>query len=348
VTLHTPDARGLLATRYEIVGPLGDEALGRVWLARDRKTAKLVQVKVLTPDLAADPERFARFGREMTASYSVTDPNTLEVLDYGEERGSTFLVLEYVCGTPLAAVVAHGPLLFDRAARIVGQIARALAAAHEQGVVHRSLSVDTVLLLDNAVDGDFVKVRDFGLSKLTVPDLDLHSETPEITANELRLGDARYMAPEYIVNGKIGPAGDMYSLGALLFHLVVGEPPYVGSRRDMLARHVSGAVPRIAERVPDVPPYLDRLAVALLDKAPERRPGVHDILNRLEQGLGGQITLPELAPLDDNGVPSVRRVHWTAPRPTPRQFGIPGLGGAGTLVLVALVALVLGIFFASR
>lgn len=343
MTLPSPETQtATIAGRYEILGPHGDEALGRVWSARDRKNGRLVLVKVLTPELAADPERFGRFAREMTATFAVTDPNTLEVLDYGDDHGAHFLVLEYVAGTPLTEVLAEGPLSPDRCARIAAQIARALGAAHAEGVVHRSLSPDTVLLLDNAIDGDFVKVRDFGLSKLLQPvALAATPGLAEITDSSMRLGDARYMPPEYIVQGEFGPKGDLYALGALLFHMLTGEAPFVGSRRDMLARHVSGAVPRPSERAPDVPGHLDRLVVALLDKAPERRPGVHDLLTRIEQGLGGPVALPTLAPLDARGRAIVRRRHVEdRPAARGRAWGIPGLGCAGTLVVLVLLALI--------
>lgn len=336
-------ASALLAGRYDILGALGDEALGRVWSARDRKNGRLVQVKILTPDLAADPERFARFEREMTASFAAADPNTLEVLDYGDDHGTLFLVLEFVAGTPLSAVVEHGPLTAERSARIVAQVARALAIAHGAGVVHRSLSPETVLLLDNAIDGDFVKVRDFGLAKLLTADaIEATPGAVEITATGTRLGDARYMPPEYVVQGEFGPAGDLYALGAVLFHLLTGEPPFVGSRRDMLARHVSAAVPKPSEKRAGVPPYLDRLVQELLDKAPERRPSVVDLITRIEQGLGGPVVLPRLASLDAAGRPTHRRGHVQDAPPEPaRPWGIPGLGCAGTLAVAAVAALVL-------
>lgn len=340
MTLQTPEpAQATVAARYAILGVHDDEALGRVWTGRDLKTGRLVQVKVLTPDLAADPERFARFGREMIASYAVSDPNTIEVLDYGVDRGSHFLVLEFTAGTPLADVVSHGRLAPERVARIVVQIARALAAAHLEGVVHRSLSPETVILLDNAIDGDFVKVRDFGLSKLLSPEPDPQPGV-EITATGTRVGDARYMPPEYVVHGQFGPKGDLYALGAVAFHLLTGEPPYVGSRRDMLARHVSGAVPRPIERVPDVPGYLDRLVALLLDKSPDRRPDVREIITRIEAGLGELVELPALAPLDAQGRVQNPRKHVQALPRRRRNIGLPGFGALGTLALGVLLVLV--------
>jgi serine/threonine protein kinase len=338
----------VLAGRYEVLRPLDEESLGRVWAARDHKTGGLVQVKVLLPHLATDPVRFARFGREMTASFLVTHPNTVEVLDYGEEQGVHFLVLEYVAGRTLAQELEkEGRLDPERAALIAAQLATALGAAHQEGIVHRSLAPENVVLLDNAVDGDFVKVRDFGMAKLTqeMPEGADGEGEGEVTATGLRVGDPRYMAPEYIATGQFDGKGDLYALGGLMFHMVAGRPPFQGSRADLLAQNASNAPPRLSPVASNVPRWLDELVDDLLAKAPERRPGVVRIVNRIEDGLGYRSSLPELLPLDSEGhapprsaAPAPQRLAW--PMVAVIVAVVLCTGTVGILVVGAAIAVV--------
>lgn len=350
VVPQTTDPVGIvLAGRYEILRQLGTESLGEVWAARDRKTGGLVQVKVLLPELATDRVRFARFGREMTASFLVTHPNTVEVLDYGEDHGMHFLVLEFVAGRTLAQVLeAEGPLPWPRVAAIVAQVAAALGAAHQEGIVHRALSLDNIVLLDNAVDGDFVKVRDFGMAKL-------NDDTPEgavpageeneseLTATGLRVGDPRYMPPEYIATSDYQAKGDVYALGAVAFHLLTGRTPFIGTRSQMLTQHISAPVPDVAALVPGVPQYLAELVRDLLAKGPERRPGNHKIVTRLEDGAGHRLDLPELLALDSEGRVPAPAASTPQPVPWPAIAVLAGVllcAGATALFLVLAAVLV--------
>lgn len=334
----TDDLTGrTLAGRYEILRSAGEEALGRVWVARDLRTARLVQVKVLPQALAAEHERFVRFARELKASFLVTHPNTVEVLDHGEEAGAHYLVLEYLAAHRLADELAKGPLPVDRAAAIAAQVAHAVGAAHQEGIVHRALSAQNVLLLENA-DGDYVKVRDFGTSKL-----DRGEDEPEVTESDMRLGDAATMAPEYVETGTFHPKGDLYALGVLLFQMVAGRLPFLGERDALLEQHVTATPPRLAAVAPHAPEWLDSLVADLLVKKPADRPGVFKIVQRLEAGVGHPLGVPPLRALDPDGRP--------VPSVEPRPAGLPVrilaiaavllVGGVGAIaVLVAAVALV--------
>jgi serine/threonine-protein kinase len=343
----------VLAGRYEVTHELGEESLGKVWAARDLKTGGLVQVKVLLPEVATDPVRFARFGREMTASFLVTHPNTVEVLDYGSEDGLHFLVLEYVNGRTLTQVLnEEGPISIERAAAITAQVVSALGAAHQEGVLHRALSPDKVVLLANAVDGDFVKVLDFGMAKLSDEEPLPNGEEQEVTATGLRVGDPRYMPPEYVATGAFTGKGDLYAAGGLLFHLVAGRPPFEGTRAQLLTQNVSAAAPLLSSVADGIPPWLDELVRDMLGKTPEHRPGVHKVVARLQDGLGYRFALPELIPLDSDG-----NVPPPSAPPAPAGSRWPVMAimgavivctGAVTVVLVAALIVVVAYVWSVR
>lgn len=326
---QNPDLAGtVLKARYELVKELGVESLGRVWAARDRQGAKLVQVKILTPDpgVPVDVVRFRRFAREITASFMVTHPNTVEVLDYGDQDGMHYLVLEYLVGHPLSDELAKPPgrIEVPRAAAITAQLVNAIAAAHQEGIVHRALSPVNVLLLDNVdtsaappeganpdaalLARDYVKVRDFGMSKLDPHQDDGSADGSaddgsevEVTATGIRVGDAAYMSPEYIATGVFHPKGDLYATGVLLFQMIAGRTPFQGDGQPLLDAHVSTPPPRLRSLVPDVPEWMDALVDDLLNKDPEVRPGVHSVIARLEDGVEQRLVVPPLLPIDADG-----------------------------------------------
>ncbi|MEQ1570325.1 MAG: serine/threonine-protein kinase, partial [Myxococcota bacterium] len=293
-----------LAGRYQILREQGAESLGAVWVGRDTRTQQLVQIKLLPPEMATDRVKFARFGREMTASFLVSQPNTVEVLDYGQDAttGMHFLVLEFLAARTLADELGRtGPLDQDRVATIAAQIALALGAAHQENIVHRALSPENVLLLTNVRNGEFVKVRDFGLAKLTTEVEQADDDASEVTATGLRVGDPRYMPPEYVAKGEYTAKGDLYALGAVMFHMVAGRPPFQGSRSQLLTQHVSTPAPSLAGTVSGVPPWLDALVAALLEKNPADRPGVHAVVNAIQDGVGYGLVMGQLVPLDADG-----------------------------------------------
>jgi serine/threonine protein kinase len=331
----TDDPTGrVLGGRYEVLRALGEESLGRIWAARDRETEKLVQLKVLPPHLATDPKQFMRFAREITASFMVTHTNTVEVVDYGEQDEMHYLVLENLVAHPLADdLEGNRRLPLERACAIAAQVTLAIGAAHQEGIVHRSLCPDNIMLLDNVAPGgpvvDHVKVRDFGMSKL----LDSATDGPELTAVEIRVGDPAYMSPEYIDTGRFHPKGDLYAVGVLLFRMLAGQPPFVGPRPAQISLHVTTPAPRLATRV-DVPPWLDSLVSDLLVKDPESRPGVHEVVARLEAGIGHSLHAPGLLPLDAAG---------NVVRP-PEPPAIPAESGSMVYMAVAAVSvLVFGV-----
>ncbi|HHO53954.1 MAG TPA: serine/threonine protein kinase [Deltaproteobacteria bacterium] len=331
---HDPDQLigTTLGDRYRILRDLGEESLGHVFVAQDLGEGdRLVQIKVISPSIGADEETFARFGREISASFMVSHPNTVEVFDYGQQGELRYLVSEFLAARPLAEVLQGGVLSVERAALIGAQVAAAVAAAHQEGIVHRALSPETVLLLENSRDGDYIKVRDFGLSKLSDED------DGDVTRADVRVGSPAYMAPEYIDEGIFDPKGDLYALGCLLFELVSGQPPYVGDPSTILRLQVEGDPPRLSAKVPGVPGWFDELVADLLSKEPGARPGSHQVAQRVAGGLGRVLHPPQLWPLDAEGR-VIRPEEAREPGlPVGRVVGIVAVALLGVVTLVLIL-----------
>lgn len=318
----------VLAGRYEVQSVAGQEHLGRVYAAVDRKVGGPVHVKVLHASFVDNPRKFERFGREITASWLVSHPNTVEVLDWGQDGDVHFLVTEPLDGRTLEEEIEAGPLAVERVASITAQIAGAIGAAHQEGIVHRALVPRNVVLLDGAR----VKVRDFGMSKLEEAE-DIGQTQTTLTT---RIEDLSYMAPEYLNLGTFVKKSDLYSLGALTWHMLTGKAPAT-----------SGVVPHQppSRFRPEVPAWLDELVLDLLVAEPADRPGAHRVVQRIEAGTGRRVEPPQVAAAPSSTA-SQTRAH-----PAIIALGvvaIVGLLGLGSLViLVSSVILILTLWVAS-
>lgn len=287
-----------LGGRYRVEKKVADAMLGRVYSARSLDDGRLYHVKVPYANVAGNAEKTERFRRELEAMARVESPHTLRVVDTGIHDSVAFLVLEYLAATPLSATLEKGPLQPARVAGIVAQIASACAAAHQAGIVHRNLSPQTILLLDNAQERDFVKVTDFGLSRIV--DADAEEAGGVLTQAGTRIGNVMYMAPEYIEQDEVSPAGDLYALGALTYHLLTGHPPYQGKAADVLTKHVTEDAPRPGASRPGLPHWCDSLVAQLMQKDPTRRPTAERVVAALEQEVGS-VKAPRLLGLDEEG-----------------------------------------------
>src|SRR6185369_2534844 len=180
-----------LAGKYRIEERLNEGGMGTVYRATHVLMEKTVAVKVLRPSLAAYEKMVARFSREARAASRISHPNALSVTDFGEdENGTVFLVMEYLSGRTLKQVIREdGPLPLQRAVEITRQVGDALNAAHQQGVVHRDLKSDNIMLLDMTSTGDYAKVLDFGIAKINEPDGEFDGG---LTAPNLVIGTPQY------------------------------------------------------------------------------------------------------------------------------------------------------------
>ena len=260
-----------LAGKYRIDARLNEGGMGTVYRGCHVLMDKTVAIKVLRPTLAADDKIVARFSREARAASRISHPNAISVTDFGEdERGHVFLVMEFLSGKTLKHVLRdEGPLSLARVVDITRQIGDALNAAHEQGVVHRDLKSDNIMLVDTMA-GDHAKVLDFGIAKINEPDGVVDTN---LTAPNLVIGTPQYMSPEQCSqDSEIDARSDIYSLGVILFEMLVGHVPFSGdSPTIVMMKHLQEPVPSILEERNDVPASVARVVARAMAKVRDNR-----------------------------------------------------------------------------
>jgi hypothetical protein len=255
---------------YQVIEEVGRGGMGVVYKARQLNLDRMVALKVLLPDVDVDPKQRALFQAEAEAAARLQHPNITQIFAVGVQDGRPFLAMEYVPGGTLARRLAAGPLPPRDAARLVASLAGAVAAAHRAGVLHRDLKPANVLLAQPPSGGaptPAPKVVDFGLAKrLGAPDV--RSECGEV------FGTPFYMAPEQTLGRpeEVGPACDVYALGAILYECLTGRPPLQGKTRlEMLRRVVEDRPAPPRELNPVIDRDLEAVCLRCLEKSPKRR-----------------------------------------------------------------------------
>ncbi|MDQ3034771.1 MAG: serine/threonine protein kinase, partial [Myxococcota bacterium] len=262
-----------LADRYRVLRRIAEGGMGAVYEAEQLALSRRVAIKCLHAHLARDQEIVGRFRREALATTQIGHPHIVDVLDLGEmDDGTLFMVLELLDGRDLArALKDDGPLSIARAARVLAQVCEGVGAAHEKGIVHRDLKPENVFLITREGDPDFVKVLDFGVSKIrAAADAPAESMTRTGTA----LGTPYYMAPEQ-AQGKrdVDHRADVYALGVILFRVLTGHHPFADDSYPMLVLKIcTEPAPRVEEWRKDVPRELASLLERMLAKDPAARP----------------------------------------------------------------------------
>jgi tRNA A-37 threonylcarbamoyl transferase component Bud32 len=247
--------------RYRLVRRIAAGGMGEVWEADDTVLGRRVALKVLVEELAADDRATRRFVREARATARLAHPNVARVYDFGRDGGAPFLVMELLEGRTLADRVAAGPLPPAEAARVAAAVADALDAAHQRGIVHRDVKPSNVML----TPGGEVKVMDFGIAAAA-------DETHSTTGSGL-YATVAYVSPERVAGQPATPASDVYSLGAVLYELLCGRPPFSGGSPALVARaHLQDQPVPVRRLAPWVPARLAEACEAALAKDPARRP----------------------------------------------------------------------------
>lgn len=252
-----------LGGRYRLVELLGSGGMATIYRATDTGLGRDVALKLLRPEYLRDPDFSSRFRQEAQSAASLSHPNVVTVYDYGEDPSGPYIVMELVDGEDLATILRRsGPLPPRQVARIGAGVARALAAAHARGLVHRDVKPGNVLL-----QGDHAYLTDFGLSKL------LDSDASRLTAPGRMVGTAEYLSPEQIRGEPVTGATDTYSLGCVIFECVQGGPPF-GDREGMniLWGHLQDEPPDPAKSRTDISPAFSHALKAALRKEPAERP----------------------------------------------------------------------------
>ncbi len=261
----------VLADKYRIEERLSAGGMGAVYRATHVLMDKKVAVKVLHPSLASDEQIVQRFTREARAASRISHPHALNVTDFGEsENGIVFLVMEYLRGRTLKEVIREeGALPLPRAVEIMRQVAGALDAAHAEGVVHRDLKSDNIMLEEVGGHQDWAKVLDFGIAKIQEP----IGQDPALTAPNIVIGTPQYMSPEQCSqSSNIDKRSDIYSLGIIIFEMLTTQAPFTGaSPTAIMMKQLQDAPPSVLDAAPDVPPAVDAVIQRALAKKPEDR-----------------------------------------------------------------------------
>jgi tetratricopeptide (TPR) repeat protein len=264
---------------YKILRHLGSGGMGAVWLAEDPRLHRQVALKMVRPADSTDESSRARLMREARAAAALNHPHIATVHDVLEDRGEVVIVFEYVEGETLHARIARGPLPPPEAVNVATQIAKALAAAHAQGVVHRDLKPANVII----GAGGHVKVLDFGIARILAVGT---TETAGPLAHSSSggfIGTPSYAAPEQMVSSAVDERADLYALGVVLFEMISGRRPFPGNDPVQLATSkLSEDAPPLSSTGHLVPPTLDRLVAKLLARDPGERPmSAADVVTQL-------------------------------------------------------------------
>jgi serine/threonine-protein kinase len=254
----------ILNGRYELHSRIARGGMAEVYLARDQLLDRPVAIKVLFPEFAVDPSFVERFRREAQSAANLNHPSIVGVYDWGSYEGTYFIVMEYVRGRSLAEILrAEGTLHPDRAADVATDIAGALYFAHRNGVVHRDIKPGNVLI---APQGQ-VKVADFGIARAVGG-----ATSENLTQTGSVMGTATYFSPEQAQGQAVDPRSDLYSLGVVLYEMLVGRPPFVGDGPVAIAyKHVQETPVSPRQVNPAVPVELEAITLKLLAKNPVNR-----------------------------------------------------------------------------
>jgi hypothetical protein len=321
----------LLGQRYRLDELIGRGGMASVWRATDTVLGRPVAVKRLHAGLLADEEHAERFRREALLVARLSHPNLVHLLDRGEDADGPYLVMELVDGENLKTRVRRdGPLPPDEAARICAQVGRALVYAQSQGVVHRDIKAQNVLLTP---DGG-VKLADFGIARLMEGD-----GQPGLTRTDMLVGSADYLSPEQADGRPVDARTDVYSLGIVLYECLTGRLPFRGEGFVAVAmKHCSEPLPDPRVLAPDVPDWLAACALRAAEKDPDRRyADAAAMVTALEGGHDGGTAVMSLP---QGGPVRLEEDTQRHRRPRRRAF-LWGAGVLAVLVVAAVAALVL-------
>ena len=273
---------GKAVGNYRIEALLGQGGMGAVFLAVHQQIGKRAAVKILAPELSRDVGMVGRFLNEARAVNLVHHPGLVSCFEFGRlDSGEPYLIMEYLAGEPLSARLERGGLRLDEALRLSRQIASALTAAHQGGVVHRDLKPANIMLVADpeVPEQERIKLLDFGIAKLS----GAAQGALQRTGTGAVLGTPAYMAPEQCRgDSQVGDRADVYALGVLLYELCAGRLPFEADLPfDLMNLHVYGSAPDLRALRPGLPEALARLCHAMLSKEPQRRPAMREVAELL-------------------------------------------------------------------
>ena len=275
--------------RYRVIELIGEGGMGKVYLAEHVEIGKRVALKVLHPSYSRMPDLVERFRREARAASKIGHPNIVDVTDSGTTAdGSVYFVMEYLEGVELGSVIEReGALDVARGLKISGQICRALSAAHREGIIHRDLKPENIFLITRDGTADVVKVLDFGIAKTTEAEA---ARERRLTSPGMAMGTPEYMSPEQAAGRPADARCDVYALGAILYEMVTGLPPYSGDNFMEILTKKATQDPRPPIQVrAELASQVSDLVMASMARNPDDRPQTMEALEyELNKCLAGR------------------------------------------------------------
>lgn len=287
-----PRIGSLVDERYKVLEAMASGSMGVVYKAERVPVGKLVAIKFLHATFASDAEFLARFERETRVMSKLAHPNCVSVVDFGVWEGAPYLVMEFVSGTTLRALIDHGELPPRRALVLCRQIAAGLAHAHAQGIVHRDVKPANIMISEEIGTGEHVRILDFGLARLR------GAVGRDATQTNVVVGTPNYMAPEQTVGGGLIDARtDIYAVGVVLFEMISGDRPFQAEDTlALLGMHRAAPIPKLADRVPAdlvLPRGLQDLVEKAMAKSPgDRYQSAIELAEAIDELAGGREPAP--------------------------------------------------------
>ena len=294
--------------RYHLDEKLGEGGTAVVYSGTDALLRRRVAVKVLRPQYAADAEFVRRFYHEAESAAKLTHPNIVNIYDVGRENDSYYIVMELVDGTTLATQITDNTVLAERTALDYAvQVCRGLAYAHRQGLLHRDIKPANILLTKDGI----VKLSDFGIARA------VERQTMVMTQHGMVMGSVYYLSPEQAQDHELQPNSDLYSLGVVLYEMLIGRPPFTGDSPIAIAlKHVSEPAPPLPEAIT---PALAAIVMRLLEKDPQARyANADDLAAALRTARESTRTEPVDVSQRTSSIPVV-----DIPNPPPRPSPLP-------------------------
>jgi serine/threonine-protein kinase len=320
----------VVAGNFRIDQLIGSGAMGNVYKAEQLSLSKAVAIKVLHPHLMGDAKLVGRFKREAKSASLLNHPNSIQIIDSGEDRdGTLYIAMELLTGRDLAQAIRDDfPLPLPRVVRIMSQVLSALEEAHAQGVIHRDLKPSNIMLIERRGERDFVKVCDYGIAKATLGDGD--DRAAMLTIQGLVCGTPEYMAPEQARAEPLDGRADLYATAVILYQLVTGDIPFrADSPMAIVSRHLVEAPMPPSRRRPDLrlPKIIDDIVLRGLEKERDMRYPNAVAFREVLEGVLGATSGPAtpLPPSFRASMPTARDIsgHDLAPlgRQTPLGTG---------------------------